>query len=254
MGKKNSAQKACTGQSSPTLTLYPKLFYDSKFEQYTLPALSEEYPEYDWVQIQKYINPPGDQPPKIINLIEEFNVFITKQFLSNYPEITIPRSLQDFVLDDNYNVLSLRSVIDNLAEPPYKKRRLEPEQMTLSLPSLNMSPKSSNHSNSIQKYLSNATSLSFELNNNYKGQSVSPSNIELNKNVKRKKRKRRGIGPICGACNTEINPCRAMIKCAECENIIICIECFKIGREFCGHKRLHRYNVLNPLHSFKLKS
>ena len=83
-----------------------------------------------------------------------------------------------------------------------------------------------------------------------------------------KEEETKGVGPVCGGCNTEINPCCAMIKCTECINddldlndsigcfkdVIICIECFKNGKEFGRHKRFHRYNVLRPLPDFKLQS
>ena len=76
------------------MTLYPKLFYDTKFESATHPTFKQEYPQYQWEIIQPYINPPDDSPPNIIALIQEFDVFITKAFLDNYPDIKIPQSLK----------------------------------------------------------------------------------------------------------------------------------------------------------------
>ena len=128
-------------------------------------------------------------------------------------------------------------------EPPHKKRRLSIAETSLSLPSLDLSPK--HHSSHT---IINDLSLSFELDENDK---ESSTDNKVQKVVKSKK-KRRGMGPVCSACNQSMNPCDAYIKCMECEGVILCIECFKSGREFASHKRFHRYSVLNPLYEFKL--
>ena len=94
--RKNAPNKTCVGQNSPSLTLYPKLFYNSRFAEATHPTLKQEYPEYKWEIIQPYIIPPDDSPPNIISLIEQFDMFITKEFLNNYPNIKIPENLKQF--------------------------------------------------------------------------------------------------------------------------------------------------------------
>ena len=342
--RKNAPNKTCTGQNSPSLTLYPKLFYDTKFEDNTHPTFKQEYPQYKWEIIQSYINPPGDSPPNIIALIQEFDVFITREFLDNYPDIKIPKNLKQlsfrsfvvnilymfcdfasnhrFILDANFEPDDLPSLLQSIKrpspsrdrsssqEPARKKRKTSSTESmnidhdeqsqtdtahTLLLPSLNISPKASSHENSMMEHISTNTSLSFDLNNYDQSQGQNHNNknhnnlsvmipddnssnpfqeaVAKNNNTKqanaRKRKRRRCVGPICGGCNNEINPCCAMIKCTECitteddddengsigcfKDVIICIECFKNGKEFGSHKRFHRYNVLRPLMDFKLQ-
>ena len=97
---------------------------------------------------------------------------------------------------------------------------------------------------------------------------TSKGSKSLKSSTKSVLKKRRKNGPVCSACNREINPCSTMIRCTECipiekpmdgdhfediHGVIICVECFKIGREFVRHKRFHRYVVIPPLHDLKLK-
>ena len=96
--KKNAPNKTCTGKDSPSLTLYPKLFYDTKFEESTHPTFEQEFPSYNWEVIQKYINPPGDSPPNIISLIQQFDIFVTQQFIDIYPHIKIPKHLKQLIV------------------------------------------------------------------------------------------------------------------------------------------------------------
>ena len=158
-------------------------------------------------------------------------------------------------------------------EPPHKKRKTSgtesvdihnEDRPTLLLPALNILPKDGS-SNSMIAHLHNTES--FNLNNydqNHNQLNVLIPNKPENGMKARKRKRRRGIGPICNACNIEINPCYAMIKCAECivdinedgnmRDILLCLDCFKNGKEFGAHKRFHKYHVLQPLTDFKLQN
>merc|ERR1719461_474407 len=101
---------------------------------------------------------------------------------------------------------------------------MQSNQSTLSLPNLNLSPKTNHKANANNQF-------SFELNpfeqdndnedddddnerdiidilRGYAG----TSKLQKLKNQK----KRRGMGPICSACNKQMNPCHAHIQCTEC--------------------------------------
>eukprot|EP01083_Nonionella_stella_P046617 124787_1 len=255
--KKNPHNKACTGRNSPSLTLYPKLFVDPQFECNTVHTFEAQYPSYDWQLMQKYIDPPDNAPPDIVSLMDRFDMFVTDDLLQNYPSITIPHDLQHFVIGTDFDPHDLPSILDqqelqiqprdSSEEPPQKKRKLSAKSTSLlsSLPALNISPKSPSHSNSIVNH--------FELNHDQ-----SELNTTTHSARNTRKNKRRTQGPLCSACSTEINPCRLMIRCMECDTqtqpVILCVLCFKMGREFDTHKRFHRYTVLRPLYDFKLQT
>eukprot|EP01083_Nonionella_stella_P101388 287386_1 len=249
-----NTKSICTGQTSPSLTLYPKLFYHSVFYKHVYHTLSDEYPSIAWNTIQQHIHPPDHSPPQVITLIQQFDMFMTTDYLVQHHPIKLPKSLQPFLLNTGFNPRQLPSLLRRIKqesqvhEPPHKKRKLSPNTTTdtqhetgLTLPSLNLLNMTANTSKSEDECMIPYDTL--------------PADTPP---IPSKKRKRRGIGPRCGACHTELNPCDVMIQCTECEydetEVILCPFCFKTGSEFASHKRFHRYNVLRPIPDFKLQS